>query len=115
MHMQSLKEAILQKVPWRGTAGRIGPFSSHDNLSESPNHKQMSKSCVKCEQQTIVCCHVDVGGGGPDHHDQFCHVCLNPACDYAELAQHTVPSSMVTSQDQKCWFCGRDVFSGNDL
>lgn len=90
------------------------PSDLSDALLSSLHHKEMLQPCPKCGQQTVVCCHADMGAGSPDHYDQFCHVCLDPQCDYAEHRTHTVSSAMVTNDDQLCLICGRDVF-GNAL
>lgn len=103
MRTQALHEALETKAldMWREWRKEIS----------SRSHQQLRTPCPKCRQTTVVCCWIDVGQGGPDHHDQFCHVCLNPACNFGEHQAHTIASSMVTADDQQCWFCGRDVLA----
>jgi hypothetical protein len=108
MNLQTLEEAIREKV---STA--LGPgqhFRWYEELARSQHQRVLDVPCECCGQRTFVCCHVDVGDSGPDHLDQFCHVCLNPYCSYGEMRQQTVAFSMSTKHDRCCWLCGRDVY-----
>lgn len=106
MILQTIKKAILEKL--------LLPIDIRNELLNSLHHKKLTIFCPECSQPTIICCHFDAGGGSPDHHDHFCHICLNIDCDYYTLRRHTIASSMVTREDQMCWICGRDVFVDND-
>ena len=93
MKLQNIEEAIKVKVP---------------KMPKPERSKRLDVPCPKCGKKTIVCCHVDVGF--TDYYDNFCHVCLNPDCDYSVHTEQYTGTTQQQLEDQLCPFCGRDVF-----
>jgi predicted RNA-binding Zn-ribbon protein involved in translation (DUF1610 family) len=73
--------------------------------------QKLDTPCPKCGQKTIVCCHTE--DGATDYYDNFCHVCLNPHCDYAQYKMQYSGLGQESKGDHLCPFCGRDVYSHN--
>jgi len=77
-------------------------------LAASTNVRE-GLQCPQCAQATVVCCYVDLGHS-LDYLDQFCHVCLNPNCRYAEEFNEHRQTAQERSDDGFCPFCKRNVF-----
>lgn len=91
--LQSVREARVKKAP---------------KMPELGIHKRLEQqACPKCDRKTLVCCHVDVGA--VDHYDNYCHVCLDPKCDYGEHAEDHTQLGMEFGEGRVfgCPFCRR--------
>lgn len=61
--------------------------------------------CPKCGEP-LVCCYCDMGA--TDYYDNFWHVCLGSACDYAEHTEQYCGLGQEGTDDRTCPFCGND-------
>lgn len=77
-------------------------------LAASANIKE-GLQCPQCTQMTVVCCYVELGHS-LDYLDQFCHVCLNPDCRYADEFNEHRQAAQERSGDGICPFCKCNVF-----
>ena len=78
-------------------------------LALSDNKTKLDTVCPKCKNTTLVCCFASIGGG-LDYWDNFCHVCLNPQCDYGVHMENRVMQSQERPEDGLCFWCQRNVF-----
>jgi len=78
---------------------KIGDISGYEGAS----FRKHDKPCPGCGQETIYCCHCDMGF--TDYYDNFWHVCINPKCDYVEHEEHYTGSGCESDGDLDCPFC----------
>lgn len=93
-------EAIVRRL---GLSSELAEALAHDR-----GQKELDKNCPQCGQQSILCCHAELGGS-LDYRDHFYHVCLNSSCQYVEHVEHHGSVGQKDETDQLCPFCGRDV------
>lgn len=103
----ALEKAIREKLEIK--------FNGWEGVYDIPAHMAASKNiqyelrCPQCHCSTVVCCYVDLGHL-LDYLDQFCHICLNPTCQYGEEFNERRIGGQERNQDGICPFCRRNVF-----
>jgi hypothetical protein len=69
---------------------------------------QIIGKCPICNS-TLVCLYDDLGA--TEYYDNYCHLCLNPNCEYCVHKELFGLNNGLRTDDQcrNCIFCGREV------